>query len=327
MRTLIGLTLMGLAEMVCGQETPNDRKLRDSLLKQQLYGDTVPKKVSLSEIIVKGKKPPVEFKVDRQVFNASAYATAANGSAVEVVRNLPGVAVNGQGDIQLRGSSSFQLLINGRPTQGDPAMVLAQLPANAIDRVEIISTPGAAFDADGKSGILNVITKSAPQGGWVVQSNLMQGAPTLNGFNNQRYTNPLRQSADLSAGFRKGPWDISTGLNYLTNDMSGFREGDVFTNVNGTKTSFPSTGERSFRRYNYGGRIAINVQINDRNSLEAGFYSGYRYQSRVADLNYLVGRTTAAGSLPDFRFYNENTANKSGRFTLATIGSVHKLTA
>ena len=150
MRTLIGLTLMGLAEMVCGQETPNDRKLRDSLLKQQLYGDTVPKKVSLSEIIVKGKKPPVEFKVDRQVFNASAYATAANGSAVEVVRNLPGVAVNGQGDIQLRGSSSFQLLINGRPTQGDPAMVLAQLPANAIDRVEIISTPGAAFDADGQ---------------------------------------------------------------------------------------------------------------------------------------------------------------------------------
>jgi outer membrane receptor protein involved in Fe transport len=327
MRTLIGLALMGLAEIVCGQETPNDRKLRDSLLKQQLYGDTVPKKVSLTEVIVRGKKPPVEFKVDRQVFNASAYAIAANGSAVELVRNLPGVAVNGQGDIQLRGSSSFQVLINGRPTQGDPAMVLAQLPANAIDRVEIISTPGAAFDADGKSGILNVITKSAPQGGWVVQSNLMQGAPTLNGFNNQRYTNPLRQSADFSAGFRKGQWDITTGLNYLTNDMSGFREGDVFTIVNGTKTSFPSTGERSFRRYNYGGRIALNVQVNDRNSLEAGFYSGYRYQSRVADLNYIVGRTTAAGSLPDFRFYNENTANKSGRFTLATLGSVHKLTA
>jgi ferric enterobactin receptor len=327
MRTLIGLALMGLAEIVCGQETPNDKKLRDSLLKQKQYGDTVPRKVSLSDIIVKGKKPPVEFKVDRQVFNAYAFATAANGSAVELVRNLPGIAVNGQGDIQLRGSTSFQVLINGRPTQADPAMVLAQLPANAIDRVEIISTPGAVFDADGKSGILNVITKSAPQGGWVVQANFMQGAPTLKGFNNQRYTNPLRQSADLSAGFRKGPWDISTGLNYLTNDMSGFREGDVYTLVNGTKTSFPSTGERSFRRYNYGGRVALNFQVNHRHSLEAGFYSGYRYQSRVADLVYDVSRTTIAGSQPDFRFYNENTANKRGRFTLATLGSTHKLSS
>ena len=326
MRTLIGLALMGLAEMVCGQETPNDRKLRDILLKQQLYGDTVPKKVSLTEVIVRGKKPPVEFKVDRQVFNASAYATAANGSAVELVRNLPGIAVNGQGDIQLRGSSSFQVLINGRPTQGDPAMVLSQLPANAIDRVEIISTPGAAFDADGKSGILNVITKSAPQGGWVVQSNLMQGAPSLNEFDNQRYTNPLRQSADISLGFRKGQWDITTGLNYLKNDMSGFREGEVFTSSNGIKTSFPSMGERSFRRYNYGGRVAVNYQINARNSLEAGFYSGYRFQSRVADLLYTVTRSSASGILPAFPFYNENTADKRGRFTLASLSSNHKLT-
>jgi outer membrane receptor protein involved in Fe transport len=325
MRTLLALAMIGLTEVVCGQESGNTRQIRDSLIKRQLYADTMPKKLSLTEIIVRGKKPPVEYKVDRQVFNASAYVNAANGNAIELIRNFPGVAVNGQGDIQLRGSSSFQVLVNGRPTQGEPAFILAQFPANSIDRVEIISTPGAAFDADGKSGILNIITKSAPQGGWIVQTNLMQGAPTLNDFNNQRYTNPLRQSADISAGFRKGNWDISSGFNYLSNDMSGFREGDVYTINNGTKTSFPSNGERSFRRYNYGGRLAVNFQVNENNSIEAGFYTGYRFQSRVADLLYDVSRISSSGSLPIFRFYNENTANKSGRFTLVNFGSHHKL--
>ncbi|MEY4660821.1 MAG: hypothetical protein RLZZ42_773 [Bacteroidota bacterium] len=327
MRTLLALAMLGLTEVVCGQESGNTRQIRDSLIKRQLYADTMPKKLSLTEIIVRGKKPPVEFKVDRQVFNASAYVNAANGNAIELIRNFLGVAVNGQGDIQLRGSSSFQVLVNGRPTQGEPVFILAQFPANSIDRVEIISTPGAAFDADGKSGILNIITKSAPQGGWIVQTNLMQGAPTLNDFNNQRYTNPLRQSADISAGYRKGQWDISTGFNYLSNDMSGFREGDVFTLRSGTKTSFPSKGERSYRRHNYGGRLSVSFQLDNNNTLEAGFYSGYRYQSRVADLIYKVSRTSVAGSQSPFSFYNENTANKSGRFTLMNLGSNHKLSS
>jgi hypothetical protein len=69
--------------------------------------------VSLSEIVVKGKKPPVAFKLDRQVFKASEFATAANGTATDLIKNLPSVSVNGQGEINVRGSVSFQVLING----------------------------------------------------------------------------------------------------------------------------------------------------------------------------------------------------------------------
>jgi len=146
--------------------------------------DSLPKKLSLTEIVVKGKKPPVSFMIDRQVFRAAEYAIAANGNAIDLIKNLPSVSVNGQGEINLRGSASFQVLINGRPTQGDPAFVLAQIPASSIESIEMISSPGAAFDADGKSGLINIITKTAPEKGLMVQSNMMLGAPPFNDFDN-----------------------------------------------------------------------------------------------------------------------------------------------
>lgn len=301
-------------------------KERDSVVKAMLNADTFPKKVSLEEIVVKGKKPPQSFKVDRQVFRAAEYANAANANAIDLIKNLPSVAVNGQGEINVRGSSSFLVLINGKPTQGDPAFVLSQLPASSIENIELISSPGAAFDADGKSGIMNIITKTAPEKGLLVQSNLMQGAPPLNDFDNQRYNQPQRHAADVSLAFQKGRWDLSSGFNYLRNDMAGYREGDVYTLINNVKTSFPSNGERSFKRYNYGGRLAAAYELNAKNKLDAGFYLGKRFQSRVADLVYnntRVNQTTGAQS--KFDYFNANTADKEGVFSLVNLGSFHQL--
>ena len=232
-----------LGKIVNAQE-----RQRDSIRKQTLFSDTVPKKLSLTEIVVKGKKPPVSFKIDRQVFRAAEYANAANGNAIDLIKNLPAVTVNGQGEINVRGSASFQVLVNGRPTQGDPAFVLAQIPASSIESIEMISSPGASFDADGKSGVMNIITKSAPEKGLMVQSNFMLGTPPFNDFDNQRYTAPQRHAADVSLGYQKGKLELSSGFNYLRNDMAGYREGDVNTTIGNRFTSFPSNGERSFKR-------------------------------------------------------------------------------
>ena len=169
-----------------------------------LIEDTLPKKVSLSEIVIKGRKPPVSFKIDRQVFDASSFTAARQGTAIDLVRNLPSVSLNGQGELNLRGSSSFQVLINGRPTQGDPAFVLSQIPATLIERVEIISSPGAAFDADGRSGVMNIITRTAPEQGLLLQSNIMGGLPSVQRFGNTRYEHPMRGAADMALAWRKG---------------------------------------------------------------------------------------------------------------------------
>lgn len=278
---------------------------------------------SLTEIIVKGKKPPVGFKVDRQVFKAAQFSNASAGNGVDVLKNLPSVSVNGQGEISFRGSNNFLVLVNGKVSQGDPAFVLSQLSAASIENIEVITSPTAAYDADGKSGIINIVTKTGADNGWMIQSNGMLGTPPFNNFENKR--NPQRYSSDFSAAFRNNKWDISGGLNYLRNDIAGFREGDVYTIFNNIKTSLPSNGERSFYRYNYGGRIAALYTIDKKNTIGGGFYSGKKFQSRVADLFYSNSKTNQLfGVTTNFNYYNANDQQKSGIFSLGNLEYIHQ---
>lgn len=290
------------------------------------YNDTFPKKISLSEIVIKGKKPPITFKIDRQVFNASQFSNASNGNAMDVIKNIPSVSVNGQGEINVRGSSSFLILINGKTTQGDPSFVLSQLPASIIESIEFISSPGASYDAEGRNGIINIIIKSALEKGLLIQSNLMNGTPPFNDYGNARNKHPQRRSADLSISYQHEKWDISMGINFLQNDIAGRREGDVLTIRNNFKTTFPSLGERSFKRYNYGGRFAATYSLNDKNKIEAAAYLGKRYQSRVADLVYINQRTNLS-SLQNavFSYFNKNTQEKEGVFSLVSLNSKHQI--
>jgi hypothetical protein len=282
-----------------------------------------PTVVSLSNIIIEGKKAPVNFKVDRQVYNASQFSNATNGTATDLLKNLPSVSVNGLGEISLRGSTSFLVLINGKPTQGDVVFILGQLPAASIENIEIISSPGASFDADGKAGIINIVTKSNIQDGWMIQTSAMTGTPPLNDYNNDRI--PRRYNVDVNAGYKKNKLEFNVGFNHLRNDISGYREGDVYTITNNIKTRFPSNGERSFKKYNYGIRLGINYQINKSTSISSGFYSGKKYQSRIANLQYQINRenltTLEQNSLS---YWNENDQQKQGKFTLTNI-DVNKL--
>jgi outer membrane receptor protein involved in Fe transport len=278
---------------------------------------------SLAEIVIKGKKPPVSFKVDRQVFKAAQLSNASAGNGVDVLKNLPSVSVNGQGEISFRGSNSFLVLVNGKPTQGDPAFVLSQLSAASIENIEVITSPSAAYDADGKSGIINIITKTGVDNGWMIQANGMLGTPPINNFENKRH--PQRYSADISAAYRNYKWDISGGVNYLRNDIAGFREGDVYTIINNIKTSLPSNGERSFYRYNYGGRIAALYMIDKKNTLSGGFYSGKKFQSREADLFYNNSKTNQLfGVTTNFNYYNANEQQKLGIFSLGNLEYIHQ---
>ena len=281
---------------------------------------------SLTEVMVLGKKSPINLKVDRQVFSAGQFANAANGNGIDLIKNLPAVSVNGLGEISLRGSGSFQVMINGKPSSGDPSYILAQLSAASIENIEVITSPGATYDADGKSGIINVVTKTALEQGWMVQSSVMYGTKPFNNFDNKRYEEPQRGSVDVTAGYRKNKWDLNIGFNYLRNDISGYREGDVNTTINGVFTSFPSNGERSFKKYNSGGRIAIGHDTKLGNRWEAGVYIGNRFQSRVADLLYNIKhRVIATGVITSFDYFNENTQDKEALFSLANVGYDHKL--
>ena len=278
---------------------------------------------ALEQVIVQGRKPPVSMRFDRQVYKASVYNNAAGGSGVDVLRNLPAISVDASGSIAFRGSSNFLMLINGKVVQGDAATILAQIPAGSIENIEIITNPSAEYDAEGRSGIINVVTKNFRQDGWVLQATVMGGLPTFHDYGNER--NARRYSGEVSAGFRKNKFDINASLNYLRNDIAGYREGDVFTIIDNHRTDFPSNGERSMERYNYGIRLSSGYELNENNTITAGFYYGKKFQIRDANLFYNNLRTDfVSGTTSSFDYYNPNRQQKEGIFTLANLAFEHK---
>ncbi|MFD2145540.1 carboxypeptidase regulatory-like domain-containing protein [Mucilaginibacter antarcticus] len=113
----------------------------------------------LNQVAVTGQQIKSLYKIDKQSYKAGQFESAKGGSAIDVLKNLPSVSVNGEGDISVRGSSGFLVLLNGKPVLTDAQTVLGQLPANAIDNIELVTAPSAKYDPDGRGGIINIITK------------------------------------------------------------------------------------------------------------------------------------------------------------------------
>lgn len=128
---------------------------------------------NLIQLNVVADKQQVMYKIDKKVINPSQFIASQGGSAVDILANTPSVSVDIEGNVTMRGSSSFMVLVNGRPTPFEPSDALAQIPASSIENIEIITNPSAKYDPDGASGIINIVTKKNAQQGWngVVNAN------------------------------------------------------------------------------------------------------------------------------------------------------------
>lgn len=296
----------------------------------------------LAEIEVTGKQLTDVHRLDRQAYRAEQFANAQGGTVVDVLANLPSVSVNGQGEITVRGTNGFLVLIDGQPVQGDPAVTLAQIPANSVEEIELITTPGAKYDPDGKAGIINVKTRAESLNGWSGIANINIGLPALRNYDpaeaQQRY------ALDVSANYRSNQWNFGIGADYRRNDTGGLRDGYVNTLIAGTLTEFPSFGERSHDRENYTGRLSIGYTPDQRNTLRLGLLGGKQTVARTADILY---RDQRRAELPDSEqlsptayyesflargtvsgegrqrslatYYNENLRIRRGDFFLSTL--------
>ena len=156
-----------------GQKTIN---LRSILLKEDTQ--------LLNEVQVVGQRSQMKFEIDRKVFNVDQSLATAGGSASDVLGNIPSVQVDPEGEVSLRGNSSVTVWINGKESglsADNRAQILEQLPAESIERVEVITNPSAKYNPEGTAGIINIVLKKNRKAGYY--GSLQAGVDTRGGYN------------------------------------------------------------------------------------------------------------------------------------------------
>jgi outer membrane cobalamin receptor len=232
-----------------------------------------PTDATLNEVVVVADRPTMTYRIDKKVINVSQLHTSASGSAVQVLENIPSITVSIEGDVSLRGSSSFTVLIDGKPSILAANDILNQIPASQIENIEIITNPSARFDPDGVAGIINIVMKK----------NIQQG---MNGILNLSAGTPGRYGADLLLNYRKERFNFFFGADYNKRQYIG-QSVRINQTYEQNLTSFlNSDGEFTNQGNSLGLRGGLDFNINPSSSLSVGYRLGDRERGSGSDRFY-----------------------------------------
>ncbi len=204
----------------------------------------------LEAVEVVGERTTVELRLDKKVYNVGSDLTVKGGSVTDVLDNVPSVSVDVEGNISLRGNESVRILINGKPSalSGLSPDALQQLPAEAIEKVEVITNPSARYDAEGTAGILNIILKQSKTTG-------------LNGSFSANVGTPTSYGGNLSLNLRRDHFNIFTNTSYRYRSGPGnaLFEQENF-NSDGSTASFQDE-IRAYERQRDGFNTNIGIEL------------------------------------------------------------------
>ena len=168
---------------------------------------------ALEEFKVTGKRSYVQYGLEKKVFNVEDNLASTTGDATELLRNIPSITVDQEGNISLRGSQNIRILINGQESglAGlDRRAVLSQIDASSIKNIEVITNPSAKYDPEGSGGIINITTKKMNKKGFNLITSLNGGTgPRLNG--------------SITSNLKVGKWNLTAGYSGRYNES--FRRG------------------------------------------------------------------------------------------------------
>src|SRR6267154_3348855 len=233
----------------------------------------------LHEVVVQGQKTLVEEKVDRTIYNAEQDATTKGGDATDVLKRVPMLTVDVDGNVSLRGSANVKVLINNKPSTisaNSVADALKQIPADMIKTVEVITSPSSKYDAEGSGGIINIVLKKN----------------TLDGtfFNSDVTVSSRGSNVGMNGSYRKGKMGFSLGgFVRPTYNVVGDFSNQQITYVTDSVTHLNDTtyNSQSAHTRNDGLQgtytLVWDYDINKNNSLSTSLRYGQRNQNSYQD--------------------------------------------
>ncbi|MDQ8012678.1 MAG: outer membrane beta-barrel family protein [Flavobacterium nitrogenifigens] len=275
----------------------------------------------LNEVVVRAEKSTVEIKLDKKVYNVGQDMIVKGGSVSDVLDNVPSVSVDTEGNVSLRGSDNIRILIDGRPSQAiNIAEALRQLPADAIDKVEVITNPSARYDAEGGSGIINIVLKKGKNQGFNGTFIASTGLPETYGL-----------SGNLNYKTEKLNYFTTAGYNYRTTEGAG-QTNSEYLNPDGTTKSFLDEDRDTKRiRKGFNGRAGVEWTITP----STFWTNAINYQKNTGDdrdlINYYNYDAAHNFTGTTYRLNNADTGSENFEYTSNLIKNFndkgHKLTA
>jgi outer membrane receptor protein involved in Fe transport len=185
-----------------------------------------PNTTQLDEVVVKGEKKLYETKIDRKVFNVDKALVSQSGNAADVLQQVPSVSVDQDGVVSLRGSENVNILINGRPTLIDKTVLLQQIAANSIEKIEVITNPSVKYDSEGTSGIINIVLKQGVAQG-------INGTAAVNLGTNDKFDDINKYNGSVNINYNPGKYNLFGGYSFRHDNgyFKGYNNKHYFTDT------------------------------------------------------------------------------------------------
>ena len=269
----------------------------------------------LDEIIVISEKSTVDLRLDKKIYNIGKDMTVKGGTASDVLDNVPAVNIDPEGTISLRGNESVRILIDGKPSELiglNDVNALRQLPSDAIEKVEVITSPSARYDSEGTAGIINIILRKGKTSGFNGSANATLGDPknyqTALNFNLR--SNKINLFSNLSYNDGGSPGIFDSNITYLTNKI-----------IDSTRIE-NRVYDRNRKSLN--ANVGLEYFINKSNSITASIFL------KDSDEQNISSNTISSFDDSDNNLYNsiriqdEREKNKTSQFSLNYVNNFNK---
>jgi hypothetical protein len=246
----------------------------------------------LKEVDVVAEKSAVVLSIDKRTYNVEKDLSVKGGTAIDVMKNIPGLTVDADGNVQLRNQSPI-IYVDGRPT----TLTLQQIPADQIDRVEIITNPSVKFDANTTGGVLNVIMKRNTK-------------PGYNGMVMAYIGTGDRYGGMANLNIKQGKWNTSAMFshNQAINNTKGYTNRTQLDSGVTTGHYNQNNQTQMSNMFDFG-RLGVDYNINNRNTISFnGMIMGGQFKT-IDDQKYIISDATG-----DTRLFGDQANNQKAQF-------------